>query len=189
MLAPCAPSLDPRIRRTRHLLQSSLGNLLETRPFEDLSVQDITDAATVNRATFYDHYPDKFALLECMVATRFHELLRGRGVKFEGPCPRALRAMVLGVCEFLAALPGAACERQRQLEPHLESAVIAVVRGMILEGLKRHPPGEGASPEMISAAASWAVYGAAQEWVRTPERCPAEEVADTVMLLVGPMLG
>jgi AcrR family transcriptional regulator len=55
--------LDPRIRRTRELLQQALDKLLETNEFEKISVQDITDAATVNRATFYAHYPDKFALL------------------------------------------------------------------------------------------------------------------------------
>ena len=68
-------SQDPRIRRTRNLLQQALSQLLRTRDFDKLSVQEITDAAGLNRATFYAHYPDKFALLECMVASRFHALL------------------------------------------------------------------------------------------------------------------
>ena len=58
---------DPRVQRTRKLLQSALGKLLKEKGLEDISVQDIADAATLNRATFYDHYNDKFALLECMV--------------------------------------------------------------------------------------------------------------------------
>ena len=73
MADPCHKTIDPRVRRTRRLLQQALENLLKTKGFEELSVQDIADAATVNRATFYDHYPDKFALLECMVAGRFNE--------------------------------------------------------------------------------------------------------------------
>ncbi|MGD1097474.1 MAG: helix-turn-helix domain-containing protein, partial [Bryobacteraceae bacterium] len=56
--------LDPRIRRTRQLFHQALEKLLEKKEFDEISVQDIADAATVNRATFYDHYPDKFALLE-----------------------------------------------------------------------------------------------------------------------------
>src|ERR1700679_1190491 len=98
----CLETVDPRIRRTRVLLQESLGKLLETKGFDKISVQDITEAATVNRATFYDHYTDKFALLECMVGTRFGELLAARGVLFEGGCSSALKGMMLGVC---AALP------------------------------------------------------------------------------------
>lgn len=73
--------VDPRIRRTRKLLQQALGKLLETKDFDTISVQDITDAATLNRATFYDHYADKSALLECMVGSRFLELLAEREVQ------------------------------------------------------------------------------------------------------------
>ena len=59
---------DPRIRRTRKLLQGALATLMQTKSFDEISVQDITEAATVNRATFYDHYTDKFALMEAMIA-------------------------------------------------------------------------------------------------------------------------
>jgi AcrR family transcriptional regulator len=180
-------TLDPRIRRTRLLLQQALGKLLETKEFENISVQDITEAATLNRATFYDHYPDKFALLECMVGTRFHELLAERGVSFDGTCSAALKAMVLGVCDYLASMQRVDCERQRQMEPHMESAVIAVVRRMILEGLKRHPAENAVSPEIIAAAVSWAIYGAAKEWLRTPNRCPPETIVETIQALVSPI--
>jgi AcrR family transcriptional regulator len=185
----CAKELDPRIRRTRLLLQQALGKLLETKEFDKISVQDIAEAATVNRATFYDHYTDKFALLECMVGTRFMELLEARGVRFDGGCSSALRAMVQGVCDYLAGVPGMECKRQLQMEPHMEAAVIAVVRGMLLHGFKLHPPAEGMSAEMLAATLSWAIYGAAKEWLRTPGRCSSEEVVEQVMALVQPVFG
>ena len=184
---PCQ-ALDPRIRRTRELLQQALATLLETKEFEKISVHDITDAATVNRATFYAHYPDKFALLECMVAARFQALLDTRGVVFDGSCQSALTAIVLGVCDFLAGSPCHSPSRDRQMEPHMESAVVAVVRQMLLSGLKQHPPTGAVSPEMLSAAASWAIYGAAKEWSQTPNRPPSEEIAQTVVHLVDPIL-
>lgn len=182
----CSENLDPRIRRTRLLLQQALGKLLETKEFDKISVQDIAEAATVNRATFYDHYPDKFALLEAMVGARFGELLAARGVRFDGGCGGALRALVQGVCDYLVTAPGAECTRQL---PHMEAAVIAVVRNMLLKGLKLHPPAEGVSAEMLAATLSWAMYGAAKEWVRTPGRCSADEVVEQVMGLVQPMFG
>ena len=188
MSKSCEEILDPRIRRTRLLLQQALEKLLETQEFEKISVQDIADAATVNRATFYDHYADKFALLECLVGTRFHELLERRGVHFEGSCSSALKAIVLGVCDYLAGVPGLDCERQLQMEPHMESAVIAVVRRMLLVGLEKHPPEGGVSAEMMAATLSWAIFGAAKEWVRTPNRCSSEEIVETVVALVGPMM-
>jgi hypothetical protein len=120
-------------------------------------------------------------------------LLAERGVKFDGTCSSALRAIVLGVCDFLAGAPAAGCAGERRVEePHLESAVIAVVRHMILDGLKQQAAGGGGyhrlTPEMVATAASWAIYGGAKEWQRTRNRAPSEEAADAVLSLVVPML-
>jgi len=175
----CQEIVDPRIRRTRRLLQQALEKLLTTREFDKISVQDISEAATVNRATFYDHYSDKFALLNCLVAARFQDLLAARRVRFDGTCSSALKALVLGVCDYLA--------EQRQMEPHMESAVIGVVRGMILEGSKRHRANTGVSAEMMAGTISWAMYGAALEWLKMPNRPPSEEIAETVFALVSPI--
>ncbi len=188
MSESCNSTLDPRIRRTRLLLQKALGELMGTMDFEKISVHEIAEAATVNRATFYDHYPDKYALLECMVGARFGELLNVRGIRFDGGCSSALKAIVLGVCDYLSEIPGLAAAPQRQLEPHLESAVIGVVRSMILEGLQRHASKSFASPEMRATTVSWAIYGAAKEWLRTPDRIPSEEIVETVMMMVTPIM-
>ncbi len=185
MVRESCENLDPRIFRTRKLLQDALHKLLETKEFDKISVQDIAEAATVNRATFYDHYADKFQLLECMVGGRFHKLLAERNVQFGGGCSSALKAIVLALCDYLARLQGEGCIRR--LEPHMESAVIAVVRRTLLEGLKLHPPANGISPEMMAAAISWAIYGAVKEWAQTSGRCTAEELAPTVAMLVSPM--
>lgn len=180
-------TVDPRIKRTRLLLQQALGKLLTERDFDKISVQDIAKAATVNRATFYDHYPDKFALLGCMVAQRFANLLAIRGVTFDGNCGSALRAIVLGVCDYLTTMPRLECQRQMQMEPHMEAAVISVVRRMLAEGIERHPPSNGVSPSILAATLSWAIFGAAKEWVRTPDRISSEATADQIMSLLGPV--
>ena len=191
--APLPPeSQDPRIRRTRQLLQQSLAELLRTREFDKLSVQEITDAAGLNRATFYAHYPDKFALLECMVAGRFHALLDDRGVVFDGTCSNALTGIVLGVCDYLAQtlsqFANTPCGATNQLPPHMESAIVAVVRRMLLDGLRSHPPASGDTPELLAATASWAIYGAAKEWVQTPNHPPSEQIAPSIQRLVAPIL-
>jgi AcrR family transcriptional regulator len=55
--------LDPRVIRTRKLLRQSLIELVPEKGFSQLTIQDITDHATLNRATFYLHYRDKDELL------------------------------------------------------------------------------------------------------------------------------
>jgi AcrR family transcriptional regulator len=182
--AICTENLDPRIRRTRLALQHALRKLMEAKEFDAISVQEIAEAAGVNRATVYDHYTDKFALLECMVGTRFGDLLAARGIRFDGGCSSALKGIVTGVCDYLATAPGAECTRQL---PHMEAAVIAVVRTMLLEGMRKHPREDGVAPEMVAGTLAWAIYGAAKEWVRTPGRVPVEEAVDSILRLVGPM--
>ncbi len=56
--------LDPRVKRTRGLILQSFESLLAEKNFENISVQDVTDKAQVNRATFYAHFQDKYALLD-----------------------------------------------------------------------------------------------------------------------------
>ena len=56
--------LDPRIKRTRQLLQQALMDLMREKSFQSITVQDIAERATVNRVTFYAHFEDKSALLE-----------------------------------------------------------------------------------------------------------------------------
>lgn len=55
--------MDPRVIRTRALLHNALIELVTERGYEPITIQDITDRATLNRATFYLHYRDKDDLL------------------------------------------------------------------------------------------------------------------------------
>lgn len=53
---------DIRARLTRKLLQETFLALLAEKRFEVITVGEIAERAMVNRATFYRHYPDKYAL-------------------------------------------------------------------------------------------------------------------------------
>ena len=55
--------LDPRVRRTRQMLRSSLLELIPKRGFSTLTIRDIANRADINRATFYLHYHNKTDLL------------------------------------------------------------------------------------------------------------------------------
>jgi AcrR family transcriptional regulator len=55
--------LDPRVKRTRRLLREALVKLIPQKGYNTITVGDITEQATLNRATFYLHYRDKNDLL------------------------------------------------------------------------------------------------------------------------------
>jgi AcrR family transcriptional regulator len=51
--------VDRRVRRTRDLLGDALVALMQEKPFDGITVQDVLDRAGVGRSTFYAHYKDK----------------------------------------------------------------------------------------------------------------------------------
>ena len=180
---------DPRIRRTRSLLQGALRQLMQTKSFDEVSVQDITDAATVNRATFYDHYTDKFALLDAMVGGGFHKLLHERQVRFDGSCPSAASAVILAACDYLTQRDPSdgACQRQSAFQPLMDAAIVRAIGRVLAEGVPGDMSG-GVPSSIVVATASWAIYGAVKEWSQTPGRLPAEEMVGMVLALVVPIL-
>lgn len=50
---------DRRVRRTRDALGDALIALMQEKPFDSITVQDVLDRAGVGRSTFYVHYRDK----------------------------------------------------------------------------------------------------------------------------------
>ena len=180
-----AESTDPRILRSRSMLMDSLAKLLTRKEFDDISVQEIADVATLNRATFYLHYPDKNALLQAMTASRFRDLIARRGLSFTN-CNGALRAIALGVCDYLAATTS--CPGQLARMP-LEGSIIPVVEGMFQEGAgaAHRAMAPGADPKLLATTAAWAIFGAARQWYQTPDHVPAEEMAAKIEAMVKPI--
>ena len=72
---------DLRIIKTRENIKKSFTNLLLTKDFKDITIQNIIDEALIGRSTFYDHYCDKYDLLKQLVdevTTNFRFYIKGR---------------------------------------------------------------------------------------------------------------
>src|ERR1700737_3646173 len=179
-MSQCSEHLDPRVRRTRQLLLQAFTGLLAAKDFEAISVQDIAEKATVNRATFYDHFPDKFALLDYLIEDGFRQVLQAR-MKDETPAdPEGLRRIILALCDYLQELGKRCPKHRRQFEPMVESKIKTLVRDVLLSAMKcQNHLDEYPAPELAATMASWAMYGAALEWTRNKSQ-PAEDFAVTV---------
>lgn len=79
--------LDRRVRRTRRQLCEAMLALLVERSYESITVQEITERADLNRATFYHHFTHKDELLAAALEDRFDELIASFG---ELPTGKAL---------------------------------------------------------------------------------------------------
>src|SRR5690625_4975285 len=92
---------DPRAKRTRKYIQSAFVDMLAKKDFEAISIQDIMDQAELNRATFYNHYQDKYELLELTLNESFTETLSawiplGSAVQDS----ELLRRLIMAVCQW-----------------------------------------------------------------------------------------
>ncbi|MEJ2413468.1 MAG: TetR/AcrR family transcriptional regulator [Anaerolineales bacterium] len=82
--------LDPRVIRTRRLLRESFMELVAENGYWDITIQDITDRATLNRVTFYLHYDNKEDLLVQTTNHILDELVKRVETPKEGASPREM---------------------------------------------------------------------------------------------------
>ena len=61
-------------RKTKQLIQQSFIELLAEKPFDNITVGDISKVAGINRGTFYLHYLDKYDLLDKIEQQLFEDL-------------------------------------------------------------------------------------------------------------------
>jgi AcrR family transcriptional regulator len=66
---------DRRIRRTRKSLEDALIALALAKPYDEITIQEITDRADIGYRTFYRHYADKEELLRDVLHTTIVEML------------------------------------------------------------------------------------------------------------------
>lgn len=66
---------DLRILKTKACLYRGLMNLMKTKPFEDIKISEICKESLINRSTFYDHFNDKYELIESLMNDMRKELV------------------------------------------------------------------------------------------------------------------
>ena len=183
-------NLDPRVKRTRGLILQSFESLLAEKGFESISVQDVTDKAQVNRATFYAHFPDKYALLEHAFREQFRAELERRTLNMCHFSMENLRVLVVTVCDFVGQVHSHAANEE-QYQSLVEAQIRTQVYELLLHWLEKMDTIErcAVSRERAATAASWAIYGLAHQWVHEKKKISAEQFTDEVLPLLSANLG
>ncbi|MGV3614081.1 MAG: TetR/AcrR family transcriptional regulator [Fimbriimonas sp.] len=194
-IAACthAPKLDPRVRRTRKLLEDALRGLMNERPYSQISVLDIAERATVNRATFYAHYEDKDHLANTMIrgdleAALLVPMTPGMPLNAEN-----LNSVATALFEFVGGLHQSCPKAEKPGEEPVEKIGATLQAGIQEvvqlwldhdpEAMRRFP---GAAKENVATMISWSLYGAATRWSRLFRRVPAPQAAHEIVALLLP---
>ena len=167
---------DARVRRTRDALGDALVALMQEKPFDTITVQDVLDRANVGRSTFYSHYSDKDDLLMSDTEEFFEAvsmMLSLRGDKSDRVFPvREFFGHINEAKQFVDALMSAG-----KFNDNMDLA-----RGMFARGIERRlaelPRGE-AIPEserpVIAFAHAGALLALLTWWIdRGMKQTPAE---------------
>ena len=179
--------LDPRIKRTRQLLQQALMELMAEKSFQAITVQDIAERATVNRVTFYAHFEDKYALLEHTMREMFRQRLRSQLPDGSLFSPENLARLILMVCELLAETGRQCPPPHGQLEPLMEKQIKAELYEVLYAWLAEASSGKTErrpTPEQAAMITSWAIYGAAVQWSQKEQPEPAREFVQQVLPII-----
>jgi AcrR family transcriptional regulator len=183
--------LDPRVVRTRQQLRAALVSLIEERGFDALTVQDITDRAELNRATFYLHYRDKHDLLENSLRDAIDELMSDLGaspdeqrqlVGDESPRPiKAVFEHVAQHAQFYRVMLSA------EGVPAFSAGVrdyMAEITLRWLTALQPHPRQGRVPLEIVASSLSWSLLGVLIWWLEHDRPHPPDYMAEQFQLLI-----
>lgn len=176
--------LDPRVKRTRSLLEQAFMEVVAEKGFQSVTVQDITERAGVNRATFYAHFPDKFELLDYTVRQGFRQELEKRTLNVCTFSMENLRALIITVCEYISTARSHCNPPSPQFESVMETQVKEQMQDLLQNWIEKL--GTDIDPGIASTAASWAIYGLALQWSldKSKKRVSAEKFAGQVLPLI-----
>ena len=90
---------DHRVRLTKMMLRDSFFDLMQEKPVGKITVKELCDKAGVNRATFYSHYTDIYALYEEIERDLAQTIMHSLSTTINGG---SLEAFSKDICTIIA---------------------------------------------------------------------------------------
>lgn len=180
---------DPRVTRTRELIEKAFYELLMEKSLQALTIGDITDRARINRSTFYAHFEDKYALYRHMVRNTFAQIFLKTLADRWDDREAQLRAIVRATCLFFQELNAACPPADRHTRPLVEVEVQQQIQAYLLCWLNQEEKKRSilsAPPVLTAKMVSWAIFGAGLDWEGPYQSVNtlAEQIYRTVALLL-----
>lgn len=167
---------DARILRSRAGLRQALLDLLEAKPFEQITIRDVTAAAGVNYTTYFRHYTSKEALLGDLAVEAVRDL-------HDLTAPLYDQSASLTACR-------AVCDHVGQNRP-LWSALLAGAAGFVREEMVRLATRRAADPferrlpeDLRGALIVSGMIELLSWWLRQASPPPAADVGEIMDLVV-----
>ncbi|KKK34443.1 hypothetical protein WQ57_23125 [Mesobacillus campisalis] len=161
--------VDPRITRTRRLLMDAFLKLTIKKDFKDITIKDITDEATVNRATFYSHFQDKYDLMDAAITEDILENIVDNLSHYNELNEESIVKIFVTLTQFhtnLTTQLNTQCRRSYAslssiIEPKVKKELEKVLYSLLL---KQQSKLDSEALKIGAAVLSWGIYGASVDW-------------------------
>jgi len=172
---------DPRILRTRQLIVDAFISLTSEKDFNQITVRDIAEKATINRATFYAHFEDKFELLHSTITNTFTDKLKKRINNHGGFNEEVLENIFLAMCDHHKELSDLCHKGYNSLGAIIESKIKEELQKLIADLVLKETKntiliGDKQLVTTLSTMLSWGIYGATYTWNNNGRPISAEEL-------------
>lgn len=169
---------DPRVVRTKNLIIDAFLTLIKEKDFDAISVKDITKRATINRATFYRHYEDKYLLLssivEQMIWNKGFEQMKER-TELNKETFRLLMNCFCNLVEDLQQTFGRNYDTVISLtESELREKLIQMMSTFFQDG-------DEEKNRIIVTMLVTSIYSAACSWISSEKKLPRDEFFETAL--------
>jgi len=181
--------IDPRVRRTRKLIEDAFYSLLNERSYSEISVGEIADRATINRATFYAHYDDK-EHLACSIVRSSMEAALLSSVTHDTPLSaKSLSRFTEALFKFVAQTQGKCPKHADEMTATIMTTLVETIQQALRKWFDLDAKAillfPGGSKDEVSTILAWGMYGSALRWSKLQSGPPAEQAAQqTVALLL-----
>ncbi|WP_340029148.1 TetR/AcrR family transcriptional regulator [Paenibacillus sp. FSL K6-1122] len=179
-------SNDPRVIRTRQLILDAFINQLNIKNFNSITIQNITEQATINRATFYAHFQDKYALLEAFLADAFMEYVTKRVDPDARLSAETIQQLIFSLCDYHVSSNGC-IKKYETVAPIIEENIKTQLEQFLLELLSKVAGDVDPKTLKITATTlSWSIYGMTYRWnIEGGQESPAELANRVVPYMMG----
>lgn len=168
---------DPRILRTRKLIMDAFIELTKKKEFKNITIKDITSEATVNRATFYYHFMDKYDLMEKALKEELMLNVNDEIAKHDELNQETITSIFLSVTNFQKSL-SMKCRRSfEDFKTTIEAIIMKELEGILYQMLlKKSISAEDQSIKIAAVMLSWGIYGATVDWLDSSTMPPEKYI-------------
>lgn len=176
--------IDPRVIRTKNLIMEAFIELTAKKDFKDITIKDITDTATINHATFYNHFYDKYDLLEKVIRESFmrdiiQEVSNHKVINVD-----TIKSIFSSITKFQLSIKSKCYRSYEVFSPEIEIHFKNELHFFLSKWAHKQWPNK-TNPEIeaFSVTLSWALYGSATHWMNNQQIKPENYVAQMIPLI------